>query len=106
MKEPDKLPSFKELDEGIRKFKGKISKRSEPASQGAGLALQVGVELVSGVAVGTGIGIVLDKWLGTSPLLLILCFFMGAAGGFLTLYRTINRVDETNEPIDESDKTL
>lgn len=52
-----------------------------------GLAFRVGVELVAGVAVGVGLGYALDRWLGTRPWLMILFFFLGAAGGMANVFR-------------------
>ena len=52
-----------------------------------GLAFRVGVELVAGVAVGAGIGYALDHWLGTGPWLMIVFFFLGAAGGMMNVFR-------------------
>jgi len=52
-----------------------------------GLAFRVGVELVAGVAVGVGIGYALDRWLGTGPWLMIVFFFLGAAGGMMNVFR-------------------
>lgn len=51
------------------------------------MAMRIGIELVAGVAVGAGIGYLLDSWLGTAPWLLILFFFLGAAGGMMNVYR-------------------
>ena len=33
----------------------------------------------------------LDRWLGTTPFLLIVFFFLGAAAGMLNVYRTATR---------------
>ncbi len=55
---------------------------------GAGAIIgRVGTELVAGVVVGGFIGWVLDKWLGTSPLFLVLMFFLGAMAGMLNVWR-------------------
>jgi ATP synthase protein I len=43
--------------------------------------------LVAGVIVGTFIGWVLDRWLGTSPLFLLVMFFLGAIAGMLNVWR-------------------
>ena len=56
-----------------------------------GDGLQVGIEVVAGVAVGCLIGYGLDRWFGTSPLLLVVFFFMGAAAGMLNAYRHLKR---------------
>lgn len=55
--------------------------------------LRIAVELAAAVAVGTGIGIVLDRWLGTAPWLLIVFFIIGSAAGFLNVYRVGQELD-------------
>jgi len=60
-----------------------------PAGAGAILA-RVATALVAGVIVGTFIGWVLDRWFGTSPLFLVLLFFLGAAAGMLNVWRMVS----------------
>ena len=52
-----------------------------------GLAFRVGVELVSAVAIGLGIGWLLDQWLDTRPWLMLVFIFLGGAAGILNVYR-------------------
>jgi ATP synthase protein I len=59
---------------------------STPRTAG-GWAFRLGVELVAGLVVGGGLGWLLDRWLGTSPALLIVFFFLGAAAGILNVFR-------------------
>ena len=60
-----------------------------PPTAGLGMALRIGVEMVAGVCVGAGVGYGLDRWLGTSPWLLIVFFFLGAGAGGLNTYRAV-----------------
>ena len=55
-----------------------------------GLGFRAGVEVVSALAVGVVIGLLLDRWLGTGPWLLILFFAVGSAAGVLNVYRLVN----------------
>ena len=59
----------------------------KPPMTGFGLAMRIGTELVAAVAVGVGMGYVLDLWLGTKPWLMVLFFFLGSAAGMLNVYR-------------------
>lgn len=51
------------------------------------LGFRVLTEFVAGVAVGGLIGWQLDKWLKTSPALLIVFLALGTAAGFWNVYR-------------------
>jgi ATP synthase protein I len=47
----------------------------------------MGVELVAAVVVGVGIGLLLDKALGTAPWMLVVFLFFGMGAGILNVYR-------------------
>lgn len=59
----------------------------DPFRKGLSIAARVGVELVATTAVGTGLGYLLDQWLGTWPWLLIVGVFLGATAGILAIFR-------------------
>jgi ATP synthase protein I len=103
MKDPETLPSLETLDKDIQLLREKVIPKPRPAQRNTGFAMQLGLELVSGVLVGAFIGIELDKWLGTSPLFLFICFFLGTAGGAMTLYRTATAVNEGADKADKDD---
>jgi ATP synthase protein I len=52
-----------------------------------GIGFRAGVEVVSALAVGVVIGLLLDRWLGTWPWLFLLFFVAGSAAGILNVYR-------------------
>ena len=52
-----------------------------------GIGLRVGVELVSALAIGVGIGWLLDRWLGTKPIFLGVFVLLGGAAGVLNVWR-------------------
>ena len=63
-------------------------RRQSKGSQGGyGAAFQVAIEMVGSLVVSVGLGWVLDDWLDTGPLFLVIFFFLGAAAGGLNVYR-------------------
>jgi ATP synthase protein I len=51
----------------------------------------VGFSFVLAIVIGAAIGYFLDKWLGTTPWLFFLFFFIGLAAGVLNVYRTAGK---------------
>ena len=52
----------------------------------------VGIAFVLAVVFGFMIGYFLDRWLGTTPLFIIVFFFLGVAAGIVNVVRTANAV--------------
>lgn len=53
------------------------------------VGLRVGVELLAALVVGVAIGWYLDRWLHTSPALLIVFVLMGGAAGVANVWRML-----------------
>ncbi|WP_367614580.1 AtpZ/AtpI family protein [Teichococcus coralli] len=51
------------------------------------IGLRAGVEVVSALIAGAGIGWLIDRWLGTFPWLFMLFFAIGGVAGVLNVYR-------------------
>jgi ATP synthase protein I len=49
------------------------------------------------VVIGTALGYGLDRWLGTSPWLFLLFFFLGLAAGMRTVFRTVAATSRQDE---------
>ncbi|HWL67322.1 MAG TPA: AtpZ/AtpI family protein [Geminicoccus sp.] len=99
MADDDHDRAFADLDQRIRAArdqreaagKGNGADRNQPKLNfGNGLA--VGIELVVGVVAGVGLGLALDSWLGTRPILTILLFLLGTAAGMLNAWRHLVRI--------------
>ena len=95
MTEPKAPLSLDELDARLRARRQ--ADRSAGAAQGSeaqrgalGLAVRVGVELVSALIVGVGIGYLLDAWLDTKPWMMVVFFFLGAAAGIVSVWRVVS----------------
>jgi ATP synthase protein I len=56
---------------------------------GMGMAFAISAHMVAGLGFGTWLGYTLDRWLGTSPALLVTFFLLGAAAGGLNVHRTV-----------------
>ena len=69
-----------------------------------GAGMRIAIELVAAILVGTGIGIALDKWLGTQPWLMILFFVIGCAAAFLNVYRVGKQLDLEAKERREADR--
>ncbi|MDH5410174.1 MAG: AtpZ/AtpI family protein [Alphaproteobacteria bacterium] len=54
---------------------------------GLGWAVRVGVEMVSALIVGVGVGIGLDWWLDTKPWFLVVFFLLGSGAAMLNVWR-------------------
>ena len=85
---------LKKLDQRLRQARNEAQERppaggADTQSPGSalGLALRVGVELVSALAIGLAIGWLLDKWLDTRPWLVLVFIFLGGGAGILNVYR-------------------
>lgn len=92
--------SLRDLDARLRKLRaethegGGRSRKTPDGRSGLGFAMRVGVEIVAALAVGTGIGLLLDRWLGTAPWLMVVFFVFGAAAGFVNVYRVMAGMDQ------------
>ena len=54
----------------------------------------LGIDLVANTVVGLAIGYFLDRWLGTTPWLMITGLILGSIAGFMTIFRALNKQDK------------
>jgi F0F1-type ATP synthase assembly protein I len=76
---------------------------------GWGNGMRLGMEMAGGPIVGLGIGHMLDKWLDTEPLCLLVFLVLGLAAGFLNVYRMIKQEEDPwikghHEALEQLDK--
>lgn len=61
----------------------------------------IGLHMVSGIAVGTGIGYFLDKWLDTDPWMTGIFMIIGIVAGFKNVYLDTKRLVASQKQEDD-----
>ena len=73
----------------LRQQEKRWFRKAKLPTHGMALAGRVTTELVAGVVVGTFIGCAFDNWLGTTPTLMVVFFFLGSAAGMMNVWRAL-----------------
>ncbi len=69
-----------------------MPKKKDPDIQSLAGLSTVGLTLVFSTFIGmSGIGLLLDRFLGTRPFLMILFLLLGIIGGFVNIFRTVKK---------------
>jgi ATP synthase protein I len=79
------------------------SSAAQDRGSAMGQALKLATEMIAGVAVGGFIGWALDRWLGTTPILLVVFLILGAAAGILNVIRSAQRRQAEAGPLPGKD---
>ena len=88
----EKIAKLKEKIEALDKNKNNTSESKKES--GAGFGFKISTELVAALIVGVGIGLIVDNYLETKPIFLIIFFILGAFAGFLNVYRVMRRIEK------------
>ncbi|MBX2805950.1 MAG: AtpZ/AtpI family protein [Hyphomicrobiales bacterium] len=81
-------------------IKPQTDKENVARGKAMGIAFRIATDLVAGVAVGGFLGWLLDSWLGTAPILLIVFLLLGIAAGLRNSVRAARQLQETANPRD------
>jgi ATP synthase protein I len=65
----------------------------------------VGISLVAAILIGLAMGYYLDKWLGTSPWMLLLFLLFGIIAGFRNIYILTDRELKRQQQEDDQKKS-
>ncbi|MEW9837641.1 AtpZ/AtpI family protein [Mesorhizobium marinum] len=71
---------------------------------GYGQAMKLSSEFIAGVAVGAGLGWMIDRFAGTSPWGLVVFLLLGFAAGVLNVLRSVGKVAEFGQGSDSRRK--
>ncbi|MBK67032.1 MAG: ATPase F0F1 [Rickettsiales bacterium] len=94
---------FSKLDEKLKSVESneksasrgrKLSEKSFESKSAMGVAFRIGIEFVSAVAIGCGLGLIIDNYFGTSPWGMVILFFIGCGAGFSNVYKTTQRMSK------------
>jgi len=66
----------------------------KPEQSKLAVAMTLGGVMSSNIIGGIVVGYLLDKWLGTNPLLIISGVVLGTVGALVSLYRIASRLNE------------
>lgn len=96
-------PPLEDLDARLKKARGgrqPVGRERGPGGS-LGQALSIAVEMAAALAVGGGLGWLLDSWLGTEPWLLVVFIFTGIGAGVRNAFRAARRFEQGSETRDE-----
>ena len=86
-----RLDSLEERLQRAQAREAERTGRAPPADANEQLGQRVLSTLLGGLLGGTLIGWLLDRWLGTEPLLLVAMMVLGTVGGFWSIIKMANR---------------
>ena len=92
MNKEDKLRDLKDRIQAAETIN--TPQPSKKKESGAGFGFKISTEIIAALVVGVGIGLIVDKYLGTKPFGLIIFFIFGALAGFLNVYRVMRRIEK------------
>lgn len=75
---------------------GPVPAKLQYESTSMGLGFRMSIELMVGLLVGLGIGWLLDGWLDTKPLFMIVLMFVGLGAGILNVVRASKELDKAD----------
>ena len=95
MKNNDRLPPLDKLQAKIDKIKGKRRIYSDTSSKAdMSQAVRLVIDLMAGVIMGVGCGYLLDEWLDSLPLFMIIGLFFGMAAGVKNMMISAKIIDK------------
>ncbi|MDA9591530.1 AtpZ/AtpI family protein [Pelagibacteraceae bacterium] len=86
---PEEKLKLKNLEERIDAAKDQIADKNSPNIKPSqlGKVMKLVVEIVAAMAIGIGIGLILDNYFNTRPLFTIIFFLLGSLAGILNVFR-------------------
>lgn len=91
----DKLPPFKELSDKINLIREKQNEKSNAKIEGSETkVLNICIEFIVMICVGSFLGYSLDKYFEAKPILLIMGFILGAVAGMMNIIKLARKLGD------------
>ena len=87
----NKLKELEKKIDKVRKLKVEDNNLHKKATINYSIAINISIELITGIGLGVFLGLMVDNYLQTKPLMLIICFILGTLVGFFNMYKTLKR---------------
>ncbi len=87
----------KRIEAAKEKRRNRLGGTHANRASGLGVGMRIATELVAALGVGVGMGLLLDRWLGTTPWLMIVFFILGAAAGLRNVVRVAQNYDAARQ---------
>ena len=95
------MTKLQKLSEKLNKIKSRNDKvntvNQSINPKNYSVALNISIELVTGIGLGVIFGLIIDNYLQTKPLMLIIFFILGTLIGFYNMYKTLKRYGYFND---------
>jgi len=89
------MKKLKEIEEKLQKIKKKNKEKIENEKYNRGksysMAINVSLELITGIGLGVFIGLITDNYLQTKPIMFIIFFIVGTAVGFYNMFKCLKK---------------
>ena len=87
----NKLKELEKKLDKVKKSKIEKNKHYQKPTVNYSIAINISIELITGIGLGVFLGLMIDNYLQTKPLMLIICFILGTLVGFFNMYKTLKR---------------
>ena len=87
----NKLKELEKKIDRVKKLKTEENKVQKRPNVNYSIAVNISIELITGIVLGVFLGLMIDNYLQTKPLMLIICFILGTLVGFFNMYKALKR---------------
>ena len=91
------MNKLKEIDLKIKELKNKnknkkiLSSNNKINPKFYSMAMNISIELITGIGLGVFLGLLVDNYLQTKPLMFIIFFIVGTIVGFYNMYKSLKK---------------